>query len=225
MKRFFLVLLVCVILFIAVLWVSQLQSEKKTAEEMYNKFCTAVSDYPALPAPFVSSFCQFEKDGVKYLIIQNEGKYITGVRLASGDTIYCHNGITYQVSDGKLEKTDSNISDVNSIIASNLSALLLDDTVFYTYHRPTEKELPLWIYPYDPPYLRIRRESYEGYMETMIYSDTDQQEIRWCITKSSSNEDTKLFLHASEHSISASDLYIYGWGDIPEAVLMMLSTG
>lgn len=223
MKKIVLISLVCIILIIAVLSVFQVQNQKKAAEEMYEDFCTALSAYPALPAPFVSGFCQFEKDGIKYLTVQNEGENITAVRFANGETMYCHDGVTYRVSDDGLEKTESDMADANGIIASGLASFLSDDAVLYTYHRPSGSELPLWIYPDDPPYLRIKREGYGEYMETMIYSGSDPYEVRWCITKSASKEDTKLFLRASDHSITDSALYVHGWGDIPEDVLKMLA--
>lgn len=224
MKRIALILLALIILFVSVLWGWHAQNDKKAAEEMYKNFCTALSDYPTLPVPFISSFCQLEKDGIKYLTIQNEGEFVTGVRFANGETLYFHNGNAYYASDAKLVKTEYDMVNVNGIIDSYLSSLILDNTVLYTYHRPTGAELPLWIYPDDPPYLRIERGSYSEYMETMIYSDADPWEIRWCITKSSSDEDTKLFLHAAEDRLPASTLYIHGWGNIPEDVMKLFAT-
>lgn len=223
MKKIVLISLVFAILIIAVLSVFQVQSQRKAAEEMYENFCTALSAYPALPASFLSGFCQFEKDGIKYLTVQNKGENITGVRFANGETMYCHNGITYRASDDGLIKAESDMVDVNGMIGSGLASFLADVTVLYTYHRPSGSELPLWIYPDDPPYLRIKREAYGEYMETMLYSGTEPREVRWCITKSASEEDTKLFLHASEHSITASALYVHGWGDVPEDVLKLFA--
>lgn len=224
MKRIFYMSLGSIVLIALALSIIQVWSENKAAQKMYKDFSTTLSTYPVLSNPFASSFCQFESEGIKYLTIQNDGEFITGVRLADGETTYCHNGITYQVSNDEMVETGYDMVDVNEIIGSNISYLLSDETVSYTYHKPSGRDLPLWIYPYDPAYLRIRRESYGECMETMMYSDTEQFEIRWCITKSSSDEDVELFLCVFDESISSSSLYIHGWGQVPDDILKILVT-
>ena len=200
--------------------------EQKAGDEMYIKFCSALSDYPNLPAPFVSSFCQLEIDGIKYLMIQDEGKYITAMRLENGETTYCHNDRAYHIVDDKVLELESDIPDVPNMIRTNLSSLLQDATVTYHYLRPSGRDLPLWIYPYDPPYLLItHREKYADYTETMIYSDAEQFEIRWCITQSSSDEDVVLFLGAFDDGLNSSNLrFVHGWGSLPESIFTLLDS-
>lgn len=106
---------------------------------MYIKFCSALSDYPDLPAPFVSSFFQLEIDGIKYLMLRNEGEYVTAMRFDNDETTYCHNGRAYQIEDDKLVEIESNMPDVIDMIHTNLYLLLQDATVTCRYLRPSGK--------------------------------------------------------------------------------------
>ena len=128
MKRTFCISLGSIVLIAFALSIFQVWSEKKAAQEMYKDFSTTLSTYPVLSSPFASSFCQFESEGTRYLTIQNNAKFITGVRLANGETIYCHNGIAYQVSNDEIVETDYYMVDVNEIIGSNISYLLSDES-------------------------------------------------------------------------------------------------
>lgn len=218
-KKIVFILITCLVL-TAIVSALHFYNNKKAAEEMYNTVYDALIDYPVLSEHFAATVCHFEKDGVKYLVIQNEAETITGRRFASGETEYYYNGIRYRVFNNEVTETDSDVVDVMEVIHSAVASLLADETATYTYHKPSGIPLPLWVYPYDPGYLLIKRETYSDYMETMIYSDTESREVRWSIAHS--EEDTVLYLYAAENLFSKPIIGIHGWGDIPEVVTKLI---
>lgn len=83
-KRILLLAAICVLLLVVIFIGSRSYIGKKSADEMYNRVCNVLSDYPNLPTPFVSGVCCFEKDGSKYLLVKSNGVNITGRQLAGG---------------------------------------------------------------------------------------------------------------------------------------------
>ena len=219
-NRIIAALIACLVIVIVIVSVCCSYNKKRAAEEMYHCVYDVLIDYPALHSPFAATVCHFEKDGIKYLIIQNGEKAITGRQLANGETEYYYNGISYSVFNNELTENGSNVVDVVKILRLAIASLLSDETVSYTYHKPSGRDLPLWVLPIDQSYIIVERELYSDYMETMVYSAAEHKEVRWSIANS--EEDTILYLYATGELFLKPILGIHGWGDIPESVTKLI---
>jgi hypothetical protein len=207
------VILICLIVF------SGMYFRHNAAEEMLANFNAVLKDYPSLPASFVSNICFLEKDGMQYLWMEMKDRRVTGRRLPDGRTEYCFDGMTYLETDGVLTPSETDLADIFGVIHTCVTGFLQDPQTTYTYHKATGLPLPMWIYPEDDAYLLVKREGYEGYMETMLYANEDGEEVRWCFL--SSEEDVLLYLSAVESRLKNLD-YIRGWGEVPQEAVDFL---
>jgi len=213
----------CLIILIVVLSIYGSYTKKFAADELYTYISSELSDYPSLHAPYVSSICYYQSEGIHYYLLWNQEKYLTGRQLPDEKIEFYYNGTVYEIINSELVETGAVISDdVLDVFRVAIASLLDDETVTYTYHKPSGRDLPIWISPLDTDYLLLRRELYAQYTETMkhSYTYTEKEKIQWSIATSS--EQTILYLRVLEEPISHSDTRTPGWANLPDGVLNCL---
>ena len=217
------VLVCCFIILIAALSVYRSHMNKVAAGELYAYISTELSDYPSLSDSYISTTCYYQSEGIHYFLLLNQETYITGKQFPSGRTEFYYNDAVYEIVNSELVKTETIASnDVLDVLRVAVASLLDDDTFTYTYHKPSGRDLPIWIGPLDPDYLLLSRPLYAKYTETMkhSYTYTGIEKIQWSIATSS--EDTILYLRVLEGPISDSDMRTPGWETLPDGVIYSL---
>ena len=213
-----------VVLLVIVFSVYHSHIEKAAESELYVYLSKNLCDYPTMYTPYCASLGYYKSNGEGYLLIQNQGEYVTGRQSPSGIVEFYHNGKAYKFIDSELIETcDADSDYILEVFRSGIISLFEDKTVTYTYHKPSGRDLPIWVSPLDSEYLLVERGGYADYTETMIYSNSGSKAIRWSIAKS--EKDTELYLRIAEQPVSAFKTFIPGWGEIPEVVFDLLDCG
>lgn len=111
---------------------------------------------------------------------------------------------------------------VTDTVRAGVASLLADNTVTYTYHKTSSWKLPLWVSPLDSAYIRLVRDEYAGYMETMVYSNVEGEAVKWSLL--ASQEQVVLYLFAADYPIPQGTIHVYGWWDVPEPVVKLIGS-
>lgn len=193
-------------------------ADEKKKNDLWEHAAQVLADYPALAETYESTACYCRIGDVQYFFLQSDGLTVTGKRDAEGITEYYSEGFVWRTAgDGYVRQKRAEQDGIAPVIGDTVAALLADQTVDCRYKKPAGRDLPLWVYPTDPDYLLIQRPGFEGYIETMICAEGEKGRfIRWSIAQSTEN--VELYLFAAEWPVLAEELFLPGWGRIPNAV-------
>lgn len=187
------------------------------AKQLYQDICTQLEQYPYNLPVDGHSVCYFQNGAEEYLFFQNDGVTIVGRRNQEDEVYYMGESVCVDKTGAVIESPFSK-QDLLDAIEEGVACYLDQADVSYIYHKTSGGTLPMWIYPTDPYYLRLKRSGYPDHMEVMTSDDTENGSyVRWNIL--APDESVVLYLAVSDILTSHGKTYVRGWGEIPQQLI------